>query len=139
MYRNYGFSTATPTFLLKLIEKNHYFLPNLETIIKDDSMLNSFDGYLTIESIKETPRGIKYTLVIPNQEVQISLLGSIAKFMSKVYQSHLIQDNMYDALVESDFLQLEKQLTSLYASIPYNLFTKNKMYEYEGYRYRTYR
>jgi len=87
-YRNYWFSTATPTFLLKLIEKNNYFLPNLEYILKDDMILNSFDvdyieletlmwqtGYLTIVDTKETPRGIKYILDIPNKEVQISLLN----------------------------------------------------------------
>ena len=145
-YRNYWFSTATPTFLLKLIEQNRYFLPSLEMVTKDDAMLDSFDvddieletlmwqtGYLTIESSRETQRGEIYTLVIPNLEVQISLLGSIAKFMSKVHQPNVIQDNIYNALTESDFPQLQKQLTSLYASIPYNLFTKNKMYEYEGY------
>ena len=42
-YRSYWFQTATPTFLLKLIEKNNYFLPNLENIVKDDRMLDSFD------------------------------------------------------------------------------------------------
>jgi len=42
-YRNYWFSTGTPTFLLKVIEKNNYFLPSLENIVKDEMMLNSFD------------------------------------------------------------------------------------------------
>ncbi|PUU86523.1 MAG: ATPase AAA, partial [Halanaerobium sp.] len=43
VYDNYWFSTATPTFLLKLIEKNQYFLPNLENIVADRSLLDSFD------------------------------------------------------------------------------------------------
>ncbi|MEA3227844.1 MAG: hypothetical protein U9P38_02105 [Campylobacterota bacterium] len=34
--RNYWFTTATPTFLLKIIEKNNYFLPNLENVVKDE-------------------------------------------------------------------------------------------------------
>lgn len=42
-YENYWFSTATPTFLLKLIEKNSYFLPDFENIIQDIKMLDSFD------------------------------------------------------------------------------------------------
>jgi len=146
-YRNYWFSTATPTFLLKLIEKNNYFLPNLENIIKDDKMLDSFDvdyieletlmwqtGYLTIEkttiNYDDTPL---YHLGIPNQEVKISLLGSIADFMSKQSNTTILKGEIYDSLMKSDFKMLEVKFKSLFASIPYNLFTNNKMYEYEGY------
>ena len=145
-YRNYWFSTATPTFLLKLIEKNNYFLPNLENIVKDERMLNSFDvdyieletlmwqtGYLTIHDTYESMKGIKYRLSIPNNEVRISLMGSVADFMSKIQNSELTQEDIYESLINSDFKVLESTLKSLFASIPYNLFTNNKMYEYEGY------
>ncbi|WP_198262784.1 ATP-binding protein [sulfur-oxidizing endosymbiont of Gigantopelta aegis] len=145
-FRNYWFSTATPSFLLKIIEKNNYFLPNLENIIKDETMLNSFDvdyieletlmwqtGYLTIVDTKETPKGIRYQLDIPNQEVKISLMGSIADFMSKIQNSVQVNDNILYALLEEDLVKLEVNIKALFASIPYNLFTNNKMYEYEGY------
>ena len=145
-YRNYWFSTATPTFLLKIIEKNNYFLPNLENIVKDESMLNSFDidyieletlmwqtGYLTIHESYESIKGIKYRLSIPNNEVRISLMGSIADFMSKIHNSELKQEAIYEHLLEADFSAFENTFKSLFASIPYNLFTNNKMYEYEGY------
>ncbi len=145
-YRNYWFSTATPTFLLKIIEKNNYFLPNLENIVKDEAMLNSFDvdyieletlmwqtGYLTISETFDTPKGIRYKLSIPNQEVKISLMGSIADFMSKIQNSVIVNDNIMYALLENDFTKLEINIKSLFASIPYNLFTNNKMYQYEGY------
>ncbi|NOQ30344.1 MAG: AAA family ATPase [Helicobacteraceae bacterium] len=145
-FRNYWFSTATPTFLLKLIEKNNYFLPNLENVVKDDRMLDSFDvdyieletlmwqtGYLTINETYESMKGIKYRLTIPNSEVRISLMGSIADFMSKIQNSELAQESIYDALLQADFQALEKTFKALFASIPYNLFTNNKMYEYEGY------
>jgi hypothetical protein len=146
-YRNYWFSTATPTFLLKLIEKNNYFLPNLEDIIKDDKMLDSFDvdyieletlmwqtGYLTIDRVSinydETPL---YHLAIPNQEVKLSLMGSFADFMSKIQNSTRLQGNIYKALFEADMDALQKALHALFASIPYNHFTGVKLYEYEGY------
>jgi len=145
-YRNYWFSTATPTFLLKLIEKNNYFLPNLENIVKDDKMLDSFDvdyieletlmwqtGYLTISDSYENFDGMEYNLAIPNQEVKISLLGSIADFMSKVQNSKPARNNILKALSTHDFSLFESTFKSLFASIPYNLFTNNKMYEYEGY------
>jgi len=146
MFSNYWFQTATPTFLLKLIEKNNYFLPNLENIVKDEMMLNSFDvdyieletlmwqtGYLTIYDSYESIKGIKYKLTIPNNEVRISLMSSIADFMSKIQNSELTQEDIYDALLNLNFIEFEKTFKSLFASIPYNLFTKNKMYEYEGY------
>ncbi|MCX6074113.1 MAG: AAA family ATPase [Campylobacterales bacterium] len=145
-YRNYWFSTATPTFLLKLIEKNSYFLPDFENIVQDESMLNSFDvdniqletlmwqtGYLTIESSRETPRGILYGLTIPNQEVRVSLLGSMADFMSKISNSVSIHNNIYEALLQTNFPNLEKSIKSLFASIPYNLYVNNPMFEREGY------
>ena len=145
-YQNYWFSTATPTFLLKLIEKNNYFLPNLENIIKDEKMLNSFDvdyieletlmwqtGYLTISHTETVFDSIEYHLTIPNQEVKQSLLGSVAEFMTKNHNSVLNSNNIKRALFNKDFNKLEFNLKSLYASIPYNLFTKNDMHTKEGY------
>lgn len=145
-YDNYWFSTATPTFLLKLLEKNHYFLPDLENIVKDRKMLDSFDvdyieletlmwqtGYLTITKAEETYDGVEYTLVVPNQEVRISLLGSFADFMSKISNPKQIKNSIYKALTTCDLTDFEKHIKSLFASIPYNNFTGVKLYEYEGY------
>ncbi len=145
-YRNYWFSTATPTFLLKLIEKNNYFLPNLENIVKDEMMLNSFDvdyieletlmwqtGYLTISKVENVFDNIEYHLSIPNLEVKKSLMNSIAEFMTKNQSSVRDTNNALKAFHYKDLTLLENSFKSLFASIPYNLFTKNKMYEYEGY------
>lgn len=146
-YRNYWFSTATPTFLLKIIEKNNYFLPNLENIVKNEKMLDSFDvdcieletlmwqtGYLTIKETKiHYDDTIKYILSIPNKEVRLSLMGSIADFMTKIQNSTLMADGILGALYETDFSSFEKYLKSLFAAIPYNNFTGVKLYEYEGY------
>ncbi len=145
-YRNYWFQTATPTFLLKIIEKNNYFLPNLENIVKDEMMLNSFDvdyieletlmwqtGYLTITHTETVFDSIEYHLGIPNQEVRQSLMGSITEFMSKNSNSVSTTNNIKKALFAQEFVKIEINLKALFASIPYNLFTNNKMYEYEGY------
>jgi hypothetical protein len=69
--------------LLKLIEKNNYFLPNFENIVQDEEMLSSFDidnieletlmwqtGYLTIDKIENIYDNLEYHLVIPNREVR---------------------------------------------------------------------
>jgi hypothetical protein len=74
-----------------------------------------------------------YTLAIPNLEVQLSLMEYIADYISKIDDSVEIENNIYDALLETDFLKLEQNIKSLFASIPYNNFTNNTMYKYEGY------
>jgi len=145
-YRNYWFSTATPTFLLKLIKKDSYFLPNLENIVKDEMMLNSFDvdyieletlmwqtGYLTISHTQTVFDSIEYHLSIPNQEVRQSLMGSIANFMTKNSNSVTPSNNIKKALFHQDFNALNINLKALYSAIPYNLFTKNDMDKKEGY------
>ncbi len=146
IYRNYWFSTATPTFLLKIMEQNKYFLPNLENVIKDDMMLDSFDvdyieletlmwqtGYLTITDTFDTPSGLHYVLNIPNKEVRVSLLRNIAAYLSKIGNSTITTNNISQALMQKDFEKLEVNIKALFASIPYSNFTKNKMYKYEGY------
>lgn len=145
-YNNYWFSTGTPTFLLKLIEKNKYYLPNLENVIADSRILDSFDvekieletlmwqtGYLTIDKVFDEPRGQKYHLKIPNKEVEVSFLSAVADFISKIENSIRYIDNIYESLARPDFQELENHLKSLYASVPYNNFTGVKLYEYEGY------
>jgi hypothetical protein len=109
-------------------------------------MLNSFDvdyieletlmwqtGYLTIEKSLESYDGMEYHLGIPNQEVKISLMSSIADFMSKIQTPKIIKNTIYKSLYNAELQTLETSIKSLFAAIPYNLFTNNKMYEYEGY------
>ena len=146
MYRSYWFQTATPTFLLKLIEKNNYFLPNLENVVKDDLMLDSFDvdyievetlmwqtGYLTIDRVDDEFDDIEYHLKVPNLEVKKSLFSSIANFLSKNQRAVQTKSLINKALRSENMQEFAKGVKALYACIPYNLFTNNKMYEYEGY------
>ena len=145
-FRNYWFSTGTPTFLLKLIEKNNYYIPDIEHCTKDEAILDSFDvdyidvetllwqtGYLTIDEAYETPRGMQYRLKIPNKEVTIALFGALANFISKIERPTIIQNALYDSLLHGDINNFEKQIQALFAAIPYNNFTGAKLYEYEGY------
>ncbi len=43
VFRNYWFETGSPSFLLKLFQKEQYFLPNLEGIQVTEEILDSFD------------------------------------------------------------------------------------------------
>jgi len=83
-YKNYWFATGTPTYLIKLIEQNNYFLPKLSSLVVDEKLLDSFDienidlevilyqsGYLTIEEVKEKRYFEKYQV----QNKEIFLVG----------------------------------------------------------------
>ena len=148
MFRSYWFETGTPSFLIKLIEKQNYFLPNLSDMKVDESILNSFDieninldtilfqsGYLTINKIKQTRRGsIEFDLKIPNKEVQISLNDTIINFLTNQRSEKLkYQDTIYDSLQEANLALFKESFETLFASIPYNNYTNNKIYEYEGF------
>ena len=52
---------------------------------------------------------------------------------SRVDKAEIYKDSIYESLAQANFAELEKQLKSLFASIPYNNFTGAKLYEYEGY------
>jgi len=145
-FRNYWFSTATPIFLLKLIEKNNYFIPNFEHIVLDERIIESFDidniqienlmwqtGYLTINKVEFLLNNLEYHLKIPNREVEMSLLGSVAEYMTKSSTGVKHSNNMLRALLNKDMKKLEISLKALFASIAYNNFTNNEMYKYEGY------
>ncbi len=42
-FRNYWFTTGTPTFLIKLIQQHNYFIPQLADLRVSSSLINSFD------------------------------------------------------------------------------------------------
>jgi len=147
-YDNYWFSTGTPTFLIKLIQKNNYFLPNLANLKVGQKLLDSFDienldievilyqaGYLTIDKrIIDRSERISYQLKLPNKEVKISLTDVLIDFMTNQKNEKLIfQDNLYDALYNNNLDALELSLKSMFASIPYNDYVNNAISNYEGY------
>lgn len=43
VYKNYWFETATPSFLIKMIEKNRYYIPDIENIEASSEIMESFD------------------------------------------------------------------------------------------------
>jgi len=146
-FRNYWWSTGNPTFLIDLVKSKAYDIPNVENYEATDSMLDSFDvdnielepllwqtGYLTIKE-KFTFRGRnRYRLGVPNKEIQYSLNDFFIDVLTtQKTQKSQYQDGIYTALVEADMEKLKAQLKALFASIPYQNFTNNRIAEYEGY------
>jgi hypothetical protein len=149
VFKNYWFETGTPSFLVELIKKENYFLPQLANLKVGEELLNSFDieniklevvlfqaGYLTINKVTEKRRGgLEYHLKLPNKEVKQSLYDYIIYYLfnSDTLKSQISQDDMYDALVDKDMKLFEKSLKSMFASIPYNNYTNNNIQNYEGF------
>jgi len=148
LYDNYWFESGTPSFLIKLIEKNNYFLPKLSNVVVGKELLASFDieninlevllfqsGYLTIESMKEKRRGgFEYKLKLPNMEVKQSFNDILIDFLTNQNtEKYKFQDDLYDAIVDSNLELFEQSLKSIFATIPYNNYTNNNISKSEGF------
>jgi hypothetical protein len=139
-FKNYWFETATPSFLLKLIKNQQYFLPNLENVKSTETLLSSFEvdrieletllfqtGYLTITGQKQVGVREVFKLSYPNLEVQMSLTDYILHDLTTTELT--TQENnkiaLYESLEAADFETLEKTFNALFLSNPMN--------DYEGY------
>ena len=91
-FRNYWFESATPTFLIHLLQEQHYEFPELENLEMDEQM-TTYDlenlrpeallfqtGYLTIKGVHP---GL-YILDYPNHEVKQSFLKYLLESMHAV-------------------------------------------------------
>ncbi len=146
-FRNYWWSTGNPQFLIELITSKSYSVPNVENYEATEAILNSFDvdrvdieallwqtGYLTIKEKYTDRNRLKYRLVIPNLEIQLSLNDCFIDALTTQKSEKLnFQDRLYDVLTEGDLDALQQVLKSLFSSIPYHNFTNNKIADYEGY------
>ena len=147
LFKNYWFSSGTPSFLIKLIQQNNYFLPRLSNLVVGEELVDSFDvehikvevilfqsGYLTIESVQEKRRGgFEYKLKLPNKEVKISLNDYIIDYLLNAKEKEEHQDSLYDALSRGDLQTFKETLVSIFASIPYNNYANNYIQNYEGF------
>ena len=148
MFKNYWFETGTPRFLIELIKKNNYFIPNFNGLQAEESLVNSFDiealnletimfqtGYLTITRLIESGMGVDYELGFPNKEVQISFNNYILQSMmaSSGSQKEPIRHELFNLFNAGDVENMEPVIKRLFASIAYNNFTNNSIESYEGF------
>jgi len=145
LFRNYWWESGNPSFLITLLKQKPYNIPELENIIVGDELLNSFDieqlrlevllfqsGYLTIDKFINDPEfGInEYKLKVPNKEVNISLNRLFLDYLTDGIK---VDKRVIYALLEANLEEFKDIFSSLFASIAYNNYTKNKIANYEGY------
>jgi len=135
------FETATPTFLVNLIQERHFDMADIENLKIREADLSVFEvdklsvlpllyqtGYLTIKSYDRESG--HYELGYPNREVEVAFLESLLARFSKVdepLQSSFIFD-MVAALKEQSFDLFFQHLKGFLASIPYELHMPGEKY-----------
>ena len=146
-FSNYWFESGTPGFLVKLLREKKWYLPELEGIEVNESMLSSFEienllpeavlfqtGYLTIKNVSNLGPRRYYQLGFPNLEVKMSFCESLlAGYTHNVPQQTRLQNSMYQALENHDMDLMRSTLQSLFSSIPHEWYTSSNMDQYEGY------
>ena len=138
-FKNYWYSTATPTFLLDLLQRRQYDLSTMtqpevsesaftSTEPEDMDVLSLFvqTGYLTIKSYRNS----RYTLDFPNYEVKRSFFDSVAtrySLLEKGVGDIYIYD-LVDYLNAGNLDAFFKTLKVFFANIPYELAVDREKY-----------
>ena len=149
-YKPYWFQTGTPTFLLELIKKRHFFIPDLENLSIAENQLEEFSienidlnvllfqaGYLTIKEEYGIGEYNYFNLKIPNVEVKIGLND----FLINMFYGSGSQTNVRTALYKQVYFSisqnkpqdLESAFKSFFSSIPYQWYVKNDIAHFEGF------
>jgi len=129
-FRNFWFSTGSPSFLVKLLKKKREY--DFENIRESDISLGSFQienpvsgpllfqtGYLTIKSYNSDTQ--LYTLDYPNREVKVSLLDNLLSAYREVFPgtSMSVTADLRAALENGDVPRIINELNAVITSLPY--------------------
>jgi hypothetical protein len=146
IYQNYWFETATPSFLIKLIQKYQYFIPNLESIIINSRKLSSFEiddidivvllfqtGYLTIKDTTTIGTQLAYELSYPNLEVKASLNDSLTEIGISATHKNVNISKLDKCLKSNNIDSLKEVIYGYFASIPHDWYRNNNIDNYEGF------
>ena len=142
-FRNYWFSTGTPTFLIDLIKSQKQLPEEFEQLKTTDligstTQIKNFPlipllyqtGYLTIESIRRDGLRPYYYLNYPNREVSDSFLTHItAAFLNKdQFEITPESIDLRDALIAENIDLFVKKCQSFLSDIPGRLHIPREAY-----------
>jgi len=127
-FKNYWFTSGTPTFLVNLIKEKDYYIPEAENLKVEEYLFSTYEienldirallfqtGYLTIKDYDFEFN--EYTLSYPNKEVKYSFLNNLfERYAGKENGKYL---EIRRALAKGDIERLIEIIKSIFASIPY--------------------
>jgi len=146
---NYWFSSGTPNFLMKFIQKNPFIAADIETIEGSffaESNLESFSpdvyyqnyrtlllqtGYLTFASGYDAGRR-GYKVAYPNEEVRYSITEQIMQFVGGITPEQFGEfgDRFRKALAVDDLYLFCKHLQDFIKLVPHNIrVNREKFYQ----------
>ena len=142
-FRNYWFSTGSPTFLLELsksqklydvsgMELTGFNLTNFDLDRLEVHPILFQTGYITITGYD--PERDRYTLDYPNREVKNSYLLYLtqAYMDAPSHRASNIPFEMEDALKEHNPPKLQKAINEAFSYIPYDLWQKDNEHFYHA-------
>jgi len=146
-FRNYWWETGNPSFLIEIFKEGKHYLPDLENIEVSREVLSAFDvdqidivallwqtGYLTFDKKIRLFDEIYYKLKIPNLEIQKSLNALFFNYLTNLERDYSPKKRqIISYFLSRDFIAIRQELTSLFASIPYDNYVNNNISIYEGY------
>jgi hypothetical protein len=153
-FGNYWFASGTPLFLVKLLKEKQKDIREYEEIIVGDYVFESYDidnlettsllfqtGYLTIKDKTVTGTEIDYTLTYPNKEVRDSFIRHLfgAYTGKELVEGDSLLRKLTSALKKGRFEDFFDIIKSLFASISYNIFIKEKEAYYHSIMYMIFR
>jgi len=147
-FRNYWFSTGTPTFLMKLLRKNCIVLGDLKDAIMSGSSIDTFDvtrlasdkvdkptiiqmlyqtGYLTLDKVLiDIP--VTYGLRFPNYEVE----QSFSENLLNEYTGPSGTDGIVMGIIKSgndgDTAEMMEYMKTFFSELPYDIQIKSEKY-----------
>lgn len=136
----YWFETGTPSFLLKLIEKDPVDIDHIEisqtsfSVYEPDApeLMAIFyqTGYLTIKSARDDGEDRLYKLDFPNYEVRKAFCESLSREFSHLPTSDhaSLLTQMVEALRHDDVNDMLDALSCFFANIPANITVKREKY-----------
>lgn len=130
-FKNYWFSTGTPSFIVKQMRENPFMLEDFTKEWMSPMTMDKYDatslnpaalalqtGYLTIAEVNFTDYGEFYRYDFPNEEIRMSWNDCMLEIASNNYmQLSLGRRKIYDALRTGDVNQIMQLLQSLFAGV----------------------
>ena len=146
-FKAWWYETGTPTFLVDTLVERGVPSPALNGMLATEDLLSAFDvgdiateallfqtGYLTMLGREDKGGKRFYRLGYPNREVReslnTSLLGYLVKDRMRQARNSI---RLYDLLEAADFGGLERLFHALFAGIPYEWHSRNRIARFEGF------
>lgn len=140
-FGNYRFETGTPTFLVQLLQRENFYLPDLTQQQVSADMLNCIDamdrnpipviyqsGYLTIKDYDEEFK--VYTLGFPNEEVEEGFANYLLPYYAHTGSegAPMYVRNFVLALRNGKPEQFMKRMQVLFADTDYKIVGNAELY-----------